>query len=311
MDDKKDKDVLPTETRDPKNLFIFELFEKDNYFLFIYKKTEKIVSALYLVSNLFPDEEPIRWQLRKCGVSIISEILSVISGPSPLSRMEIVSKVAPQLLRIISLIDISSTAGLISEMNYLILKRELEDLLSTLNYKEKGGGDFVNKLVTLDKDFFAVPRTNLGPSSSESVDKNSSVKIDGHARENVTDNGVHSWSDIRQGMSNFKGQSVGGETGLLKNSTYHGSQIGASRTPQFKGQGTSTHVSGGAREFEILRLVGLKNNLTIRDFSLVIKGCSEKTIQRELSRLVKVGVLNKIGERRWSRYSLASEQLAS
>ncbi len=50
----------------------------------------------------------------------------------------------------------------------------------------------------------------------------------------------------------------------------------------------------------------LKDNkiLTVKDFSKEIKGCSEKTIQRELLSLVSAGTLKKEGERRWSRYSI-------
>ena len=42
----------------------------------------------------------------------------------------------------------------------------------------------------------------------------------------------------------------------------------------------------------------------IKDIVMSITGCSEKTIQRELSALVAQGVLKKIGEKRWSRYEL-------
>jgi hypothetical protein len=43
----------------------------------------------------------------------------------------------------------------------------------------------------------------------------------------------------------------------------------------------------------------------IKDVSPLIEGCSEKTIQRELMSMVHNGTLKKIGEKRWSRYSLA------
>jgi hypothetical protein len=43
----------------------------------------------------------------------------------------------------------------------------------------------------------------------------------------------------------------------------------------------------------------------IKDVSPLVTGCSEKTIQRELSAMVRSGILKKVGEKRWSRYSLA------
>ena len=48
-----------------------------------------------------------------------------------------------------------------------------------------------------------------------------------------------------------------------------------------------------------------QSNLTVKDFSKVIKDCSQKTIQRDLLELVSKGVVKKEGQRRWSRYSLS------
>ena len=43
----------------------------------------------------------------------------------------------------------------------------------------------------------------------------------------------------------------------------------------------------------------------IKDVAPLISGCSEKTVQRELGEMVASGILRKIGEKRWSRYTLA------
>ena len=59
------------------------------------------------------------------------------------------------------------------------------------------------------------------------------------------------------------------------------------------------------RKTAIIALLKKKSHLTIKDFSEAIAGCSVKTIQRELLDLVAKGVVEKEGERRWSRYSLA------
>jgi predicted AAA+ superfamily ATPase len=41
---------------------------------------------------------------------------------------------------------------------------------------------------------------------------------------------------------------------------------------------------------------------SIKDIAATIKGCSEKTIQRELSSLIEAGLVRRVGERRWSQY---------
>jgi DeoR/GlpR family transcriptional regulator of sugar metabolism len=66
-----------------------------------------------------------------------------------------------------------------------------------------------------------------------------------------------------------------------------------------KGQGNRT-----SRQELIINTLKGQNNLTIKDFTKVIKDCSEKTIQRELLDLVEKGLIKKEGERRWSRYSI-------
>jgi len=45
--------------------------------------------------------------------------------------------------------------------------------------------------------------------------------------------------------------------------------------------------------------------VTIKDISEVIKDCSEKTIQRELNAMIESNEVERIGEKRWSRYTLA------
>lgn len=69
---------------------------------------------------------------------------------------------------------------------------------------------------------------------------------------------------------------------------------------------TEVEVRHTSRREEIGKIIKDKNAVTIKDITEVITDCSEKTIQRELTALVADGVLKKVGERRWSMYSLAS-----
>lgn len=55
----------------------------------------------------------------------------------------------------------------------------------------------------------------------------------------------------------------------------------------------------------ILSVIKNKKRASIKDISTLIRGVSEKTIQRELSALIAEGIVQKQGERRWSTYSLA------
>jgi len=59
------------------------------------------------------------------------------------------------------------------------------------------------------------------------------------------------------------------------------------------------------REKMILEIIRTKGDVSIKDITLLIKGVSMKTIQRDLVRMVAKRTLNKTGERRWSRYSIS------
>lgn len=52
----------------------------------------------------------------------------------------------------------------------------------------------------------------------------------------------------------------------------------------------------------ILEFIKKQKGASIKDITGVIKNCSEKTIQRELSALIRNGLIRKVGERRWSQY---------
>src|SRR3989338_3596298 len=100
------KDISPSfNSQYSKNILVFKLFEKDSHLLFLYKKSERVVSALYLLSNFFLDEEPMKWQFRNVGISIISDNLSLLSNP--LSKSELVFKLSLNFVRLLSLLDIA------------------------------------------------------------------------------------------------------------------------------------------------------------------------------------------------------------
>ena len=59
-----------------------------------------------------------------------------------------------------------------------------------------------------------------------------------------------------------------------------------------------------SRRNEILRLLS-STPITIKDISEKVLGCSEKTIQRELNSMLDDNVIERVGEKRWSKYKLA------
>jgi DNA-binding transcriptional ArsR family regulator len=70
-----------------------------------------------------------------------------------------------------------------------------------------------------------------------------------------------------------------------------------------KGESIGVHIKD--RRDAVLSVIRNKGKASIKDISTLIRGVSEKTIQRELLTLIALGMVLKEGERRWSTYSLA------
>ena len=77
------------------------------------KKTEKLVSAVYLLTSFFNDLEPMKWRLRDLGGELVQ-------SREPRSIIQ----------EIVSLLNISKNSGLISEMNYNIIHKEFSNFLA-------------------------------------------------------------------------------------------------------------------------------------------------------------------------------------
>lgn len=76
------------------------------------KKTEKLASALYLLTSFFNDLEPMKWRLRELGGKLV------------ISREN-----KPVIEEIVGLLNVAKNAGLVSEMNHNIISKEFNNLL--------------------------------------------------------------------------------------------------------------------------------------------------------------------------------------
>ena len=80
------------------------------------------------------------------------------------------------------------------------------------------------------------------------------------------------------------------------------------RRPDYKGHLKDTEnvsdIHKKDRREAILYVIKNKGKASIKDISTLVRGVSEKTIQRELIALITAGIVLKQGERRWSTYSL-------
>lgn len=96
---------------------------------FFYKKTQKIVTAIYLVTNFLSDDNPLRRSLRHSSIELLSLIGSILFSTHP-NPKKAGSEIRFHSNQIISALSIALYSGYISEMNHRILEREFDMYLN-------------------------------------------------------------------------------------------------------------------------------------------------------------------------------------
>lgn len=242
---------------------------------YINKKTEKLVTALYMVTDCMDTDDALKCKIRILGVELLSDMYKM-TNLSPIDKKNQTNLTLSHINEILSLIEISCTIGFISDMNTSILKKELVNLISEFDLNDSKDKHFS---FALDQGMFDMPRP-LG----ENPNTNRQMSF----KNNIKDMSAHSGKRTQYGMS-F-------------------SNLSLIKTPK-------THVSDRAnkqdRSDKIVTLIKDKQHLTgyeegvsIKDISTAFTDCSEKTIQRELNSLVSKGLIHKTGSKRWSRYKV-------
>jgi len=138
-----------------------------------YKKTEKLLIALYLVTNFVSEKEPARYAIRDKSVRILSDILHLRSGFRSAGNDQ-VDQVIASVYEIISLLDVLHAAGFVSDMNLEILKRELSGLITFL---QDASGTEVSEKVTFRNDHFKTDEVVQGQGNIKDIIKDSNMQI--------------------------------------------------------------------------------------------------------------------------------------
>jgi hypothetical protein len=116
---------------DPINWKSLGFLSIEDYLIYIFKKTEKITSALYLVSGLLKDDEPMKWGLRDKGMNMLNSSFNA-SSSVPGDKNIIIQSIFTSALETISLLNVAKVSNLISSMNHSILVKEIDQIVSLL-----------------------------------------------------------------------------------------------------------------------------------------------------------------------------------
>jgi hypothetical protein len=255
MDNKNNNNPTPN-FNDPISWKSIGFFSMEDYLVYIFKKTEKITAALYLVSGLLKDDEPLKWELRDRGMDMISSSFTASSNV-PGDKNVVIQSLFTAALETISLLNVARVSNLISEMNHTLLVREIDQIIALM--RDRLAQSAENAGYVLSEGFFKTP--TLFASGFRPASKTNESAQHHEQSKNPLNQALNKGQPNKAGKKNQRQEDI---IGVLKS----------------------------------------QSDLTIKDFTKVIRDCSEKTIQRELLELVSRGVIKKQGERRWSRYSL-------
>jgi hypothetical protein len=256
-----------------------------------YTKTNKLITALYMVTDIIDRDEPLRNKLRTLGAGIISDIHLL----SQVRAGESMSLTLGKIAEIMSFLDIASAVGIVSEMNSNILRKEFQELDQSI--RESGGKvQSINRQINLTEFF------KEGDEGREIGAPRKLFQVKGHYpaighHNNSTRIGVQKADTLLKALNGLKVYPSTGN-GVPKNNT--------NKKQDFE----EVKKERGSEIINILKLIG--NGATIKDIkdkaqanptvAMSIITCGEKTLQRELVFMVQKGVLNKTGEKRWSKY---------
>jgi|SaaInlV_200m_DNA_2_1039689.scaffolds.fasta_scaffold25689_1 hypothetical protein len=267
-----------------------DFFEGNHLYVYLYKKAEKLSSALYVVTNLIDNKEILRSLLREKSIDIFSAIMQLqkmsLVNTNALkndtsTQVENVSldTLLSGITEIVSLLEIANVSRYISEMNFAVLKREYIDLGILIKTRRE---DILSDNIRFPKEFFDVPSLY----EARAIKQGSTKKQKDISIKDINNTQKVFRTDVKK-------------TSFIKDTSNVVEKIKSSVHPK------TADIRHSSRRNTILELLQDKAFVTVKDVTDTIQGCSSKTLQRELLSLVNEGILKKEGERRWSTYSLA------
>jgi hypothetical protein len=277
MNNQKDTQKTRLNSYGQSNVLDIKNLNNKHIYEFANKKTEKLVTALYMITDCMDTDDALKGKLRHLGVELLSDMYK-LPAVSLVDKHTHISSSISRVSEIISFVEIAHTMGFISEMNSIILKREFFVLIGELEVHLKNDKHFT---FTLNDQMFSVPFEG-----AESMKENS--VLDGY--KNAIKDKSRDYADKRTMMS-----SMSFMNGKVNHSVSHIPRLNSHE---------SIVLEKKERTDKILALLKDKE-VSIKDISNNFTNCSEKTIQRELNTMVSKGQIKKIGSKRWSRYTIS------
>lgn len=268
MNNQKDTQKTSLNSYGQSNVLDVKSLNNKHIYEFANKKTEKLVTALYMVTDCMDTDDALKGKLRQLGVELLSDMYKLL-GLSPLDKHNHISSSLSHVYEVLSFVEIAYTIGFISEMNTAILKKEFMILIGELESHQKKDKHFT---FVLDDQMFSLPDSTR-------------QDLVGNIKDKRTLSNSVSFINNKSPLQTFK-------------SDRHSLSSTNLTDKKDRIEKILNLIKGMPADKEG------KRDISIKDISSSFTDCSEKTIQRELNSLVSNGQIKKTGSKRWSRYQL-------
>ena len=265
------------------------------------KRTERLSAALYMVTGLMPDGEPLKWRLREKTLVLLSD-LSSARETLPVDTVSATDRARDTVAEIITLLNVAFAGDLLSEMNVAVLKKEYLALATIL----EEGRTLTTGTERIVSDLFKEEYTNTASPFSQYASHASEHKgetVKGHIKDNqynMSDRKMSVTKDVRYTETS----PIVSFTTETKEADHLQTRVSSLTHKNDKTTKPIEDIKKERRN-EIVAIIKRKKHVSIKDITLIMRHVGEKTIQREITAMVEEGVLKKQGSKRWSTYSLA------
>lgn len=257
-------------------------------------KSEKLVAALYLVTGLLSEREPMKMSLRESSLTLLSRT-TLLASDNVKDKLYLYEEALISVRAIQTELSVARLSGILSPMNSTLLLQGFASLheaftqnvttLLTGVSEAADSSEFSSALKMVARD----EKGSLGTSFKITKELNSKqsealVPVEALAVLGETRGGGGTLSPFQKTTDRTFSQTAGVYEKKIPSGVFKARKV--------------------SRREQILTLFVRGNDISIKDISTKIKGCSEKTIQRELNALVFDHIIERIGEKRWSRYIL-------
>lgn len=291
------------------------------------ERMAKITQAIILVTSIVPSEQDtfgLLKQFSRQTIIMLSDIQNIESHPDRVRTTDI-QRLLVQVKHTAQFNELSHSSGLVSDMNYTILREQFQKLAEIIDqrlmtycigqvsfpfrvHQLSGEVQTGNQGVSLENYFTDhsanTSQRELGKKTPYVPQAQSTIEKDTTKKSNpiIPSSRPASILEKDNGHTNNRPTTV--DRPIVQ-------KIASPTIIPNTNIAAKNGIADDKKERRdaIMKTIRSKGTVTIKDISENITGCSEKTIQRDLQELIQHGVLIREGEKRWAVYKLAMKNI--